>query len=997
MDNNQHLPQRADNTAQSVSSVLAASLPVSPTMATTFHLNHSTYPPANTIAFWNANSMREHYDSIRMLLHPSTANRPRVLALAETKLNPSSIDNLPTIQHYTQLHRPHSNMSGGLALLVHDSVAVRELDNSYPHPILSTANQSAATIAANAADPSNAFWVELRFPGMQSAMLLAVIYIQPGASTAAIERLTDNIDMVCNNTTLPVLLLGDFNLRHRQWCSTAPIPPTAAAHYFSDYLCDSNMMVLNDGSHTNIGGPAVSDPANRTLTTIDLAITPSAFSHTYSFISSDGYGLISNAHTHIPITVQVQQQPAVIDQQLALHRTKPLWRVSSNTPAEQWLVFRDGLSLLLLDSFPFDVISRATAQPQQHDKDIMAMHQHSIEEWNDTLVHCIHLAADGAFGTRTNNSSFNHWFTQPEVRASYRGMLSAHQQWQQLHTADTQQRWKDAQHRWDVIKADAKLQCWRDFAAGLQQDEHTQQVRWSVFHQSLHKPYASLSSFPNHVDGSLPASKAQSLTNLAHAYVAASIPSAPLPQHIQQQVDDELAANPTSHMDASDAWQFTAADVKQQCTRQHTTTASGADGVEALFLKRGGEQLYRAIALLYSYSWQHSVIPQAWRDANVCSIYKGAGPKHAATSYRPISVTSMLVRTMEHIIHHQLTDRLEATSYFSADQFGFRHHRSTLDAIHCLLAKLKRGLRHGAGILPVIYLDLRKAFDRVCIPRLLHILSTRVGIRGRLWGWLRSFLTNRRIRACDRSDAGEWCSISYGVPQGAVLSPLLFLCYIHEMVQQLCDTPFRSPTNPHIRLQLNQCIHIWLFADDIALMPNYNAFHTTDGSVHSDWALALQQSLDALSTWAGDNCMEFNHTKSNIVYHATDIRWQQQRTAFHTQLQPCVSGAVLQPADHYTYLGLTISNDMTWTAQFDRMLVRVRSDAHLVSRLIQSDNRPPYFTAIHALCKLYIRSRCTYAMQLWQPTDKQMRQLEYQMIRPVMHLLRLPHGTCCFF
>ena len=544
-----------------------------------------------------------------------------------------------------------------------------------------------------------------------------------------------------------------------------------------------------------------------------------------------------------------------------------------------------------------------------------------------------------------------------------------------------------------MIKADAKLQCWRDFAAGLQQDEHTQQVRWSVFHQSLHKPYASLSSFPDHVDGSLPASKTQSLTNLAHAYVAASIPSASLPQHIQQQVDDELAANPTSHMDASDAWQFTAADVKQQCTRQHTTTASGADGVEALFLKRGGEQLYRAIALLYSYSWQHSVIPQAWRDANVCSIYKGAGPKHAATSYRPISVTSMLVRTMEHIIHHQLTDRLEATSYFSADQFGFRHHRSTLDAIHCLLAKLKRGLRHGAGILPVIYLDLRKAFDRVCIPRLLHILSTRVGVRGRLWGWLRSFLTNRRIRACDRSDAGEWCSISYGVPQGAVLSPLLFLCYIHEMVQQLCDTPFRSPTNPHIRLQLNQCIHIWLFADDIALMPNYDAFHTTDGSVHSDWATALQQSLDTLSTWATDNCMEFNHTKSNIVYHATDIRWQQQRTAFHTQLQPSIGGAVLQPADHYTYLGLTISNDMTWTAQFDRMLARVRSDAHLVSRLIQSDNRPPYFTAIHALCKLYIRSRCTYAMQLWQPTDKQMRQLEYQMIRPVMHLLRLPRST----
>ena len=139
--------------------------------------------------------------------------------------------------------------------------------------------------------------------------------------------------------------------------------------------------------------------------------------------------------------------------------------------------------------------------------------------------------------------------------------------------------------------------------------------------------------------------------------------------------------------------------------------------------------------------------------------------------------------------------------------------------------------------------------------------------------------------------------------------------------------------------------------------------------------------------------MEFNHSKSNVVYHATDNRWQQQRTAFHTQLQPSIGGAVLQPADHYTYLGLTISNDMTWTAQFDRMLARARSDAYLVSRLIQSDNRPPYFTAINALCKLYIRSRCTYAMQLWHPTDKQLRQLEYQMMRPLMRLLHLPRST----
>ena len=421
--------------------------------------------------------------------------------------------------------------------------------------------------------------------------------------------------------------------------------------------------MLNDRSHTNVGGPAASDPANRTLTTIDLAITQSAHADAFRFTTSDGYGLLTNAQTHIPITVSLQLDD--MNRQPATHTAKQLWRVSSNTPAEQWLLFRDSLTLLLLDSFPFDAISQATSQPQQHDDNSITEHQRSIDTWNGTLVQCIHRAAEGAFGTRAGNGSYNHWFTQPDVRSAYNDMLQSHQQWQQQHTPAMQQAFDDARQRWLTVKADAKLQSWRDFAAGLQEDEHVQQIRWPVFHQSLHKPYASLSSFPNHVDGSLPANKTQSLTNLARAYVAASVPSAPLPAPIQQQVDTELAANPTTQLDASDSWQFTAADVKQQCTRQHTTTASGADGVESLFLKRGGDQLYRALALLYNFSWQHSVLPQSWCDANVCSIYKGAGPKHAATSYRPISVTSTLVRTLEHLIHHRMSDRLEAASYFS--------------------------------------------------------------------------------------------------------------------------------------------------------------------------------------------------------------------------------------------------------------------------------------------------------------------------------------------
>ena len=641
MDNTNDVVQLSQPFSLSTAIVAAAET------VTSFPLNRSSQPPTNTIVFWNCASMREHMDNVRILLHQSTPNRPLVLALAETRVSPSTINNLPSIPDYVPLHKPHTSRSGGLAVLVHSSVAVRELDQSYPQPLLATVNQPAASVATEAGNSSDAFWIELRFPGLATPILLATIYLSPPVSSATVERLTDQIELVRNNTSLPVLLVGDFNLAHARWndssCTTlsAIVRPSRQAVELADYLLDNQLTVLNDGRFTNIN-------TNNTRSAIDLAISANDDDGLFSYTTNDGYGLTSTNATHLPITVSLNYAAATAPPaQSGTVQAKRLWRMSSSTPAEQWLGFRHSLTLQLLDSFPFDEIEQRLANKQRHNNTTVAQHQVNIERWTTTLVDCIHTAAEGAFGSRSPGSCFNHWFMLPGVRDSYLCMHAMHKQWQQQHTAAAQQRSEAARQQWNAVKADAKHQAWRDFAGELQLDPQAQ-VRWSVFHRSFHKPYASLSSFPSPVDGSLPATRAQALDNLAAAYVAASVPTCPLPQHIQQQVDEEIAADPTCQLDESDSWQFTADDVKQQCTRQHTTTASGADGVEALFLKRGGEQLYRALALLYSYSWQYSVLPQSWRDANVCSLYKGSGPKHAATSYRPISVTSILVRTMEH-------------------------------------------------------------------------------------------------------------------------------------------------------------------------------------------------------------------------------------------------------------------------------------------------------------------------------------------------------------
>ena len=77
--------------------------------------------------------------------------------------------------------------------------------------------------------------------------------------------------------------------------------------------------------------------------------------------------------------------------------------------------------------------------------------------------------------------------------------------------------------------------------------------------------------------------------------------------------------------------------------------------------------------------------------------------------------------------------------------------------------------------LPVVFLDIVKAFDRVPHDRLLYKLSTQAGVTGKAWLWLRAFLTDRTFCVTQGVYKSKTVTATAGVPQGAVLSPLLFI------------------------------------------------------------------------------------------------------------------------------------------------------------------------------------------------------------------------------
>jgi len=225
------------------------------------------------------------------------------------------------------------------------------------------------------------------------------------------------------------------------------------------------------------------------------------------------------------------------------------------------------------------------------------------------------------------------------------------------------------------------------------------------------------------MSNALPTSHPASLDNLCSAFLGNGVPPPPtnraaydtLNQRVEQWADP-LSPSIPSHV--SDHWTFTVQDVKRQCTMQHTNSAPGPDALLPVLLKYAGDSTWAAMAAIYTFSWQHSVLPQAWREANVMALYKGDGNKSDAGSYRPISMTSIIIRTLEHLIHHRLTADLDQRNFFSATQFGFRKQHRTEDAILFLISGLQRWMRTAdsrkrAQQCPVLFLDISKAFDRV--------------------------------------------------------------------------------------------------------------------------------------------------------------------------------------------------------------------------------------------------------------------------------------------
>ena len=301
----------------------------------------------------------------------------------------------------------------------------------------------------------------------------------------------------------------------------------------------------------------------------------------------------------------------------------------------------------------------------------------------------------------------------------------------------------------------------------------------------------------------------------------------------------------------------------------------------------------KPLKILMEQSFESGTLPLEWRSAVVKPIYK-KGDKFVADNYRPVSLTSHVVKIAESIVYDALIEFMINCNIIPTEQHGFVPGRSVTTNLLCSLEDWTKTLDSGEST-DVLYLDFSKAFDRVPLRHLLLKLN-HFGVRGNLLRWIEAFLSNRLFSVKVGDVFSMQRRVLSGVPQGSVLGPLLFVIYTSDIKYSL-KSPFV------------------MYADDLKIYNKSCNF------------TVLQNDLDVVANWSCTWLLPINSAKCVVLYTNSS---RNPKHDYH------VNGTQLFKVDSYRNLGVMVSSSVLWSEHIAEVVKKANRIIFLISRTFRA-------------------------------------------------------------
>lgn len=358
------------------------------------------------------------------------------------------------------------------------------------------------------------------------------------------------------------------------------------------------------------------------------------------------------------------------------------------------------------------------------------------------------------------------------------------------------------------------------------------------------------------------------------------------------------------------------------------SNAIGSVDIHPKFLKIILPFLLPFITNIFNKILTTSIFPTSWKTAKIVPLPK------SDSDFRPIAILPFLSKAFERILHIQISNFLETNSLLSERQSGFRARHSCITALIDVVEDIRADLDEDKLIFLVL-LDHTKAFDMVDHHTLCSKLKSLFHFQCSAIRLIESYLTNRHQYVETGKTKSILLPVTRGVPQGAIIGPLLFSLYINDLPNYVANCNLR------------------LYADDVQL------YMSCEKNLMDECVLNLNANLNTVYNWATANGLAVNPAKSKCLIIG-------KRTILQSRAPHIlINGQVIPFVDTAKNLGIVFNSTLTWSNHINSICGRTWS---MIRNLWQTQHCTPIKTRI-LLAKAYLMPTLLYGCELFAGCD----------------------------
>ncbi len=368
----------------------------------------------------------------------------------------------------------------------------------------------------------------------------------------------------------------------------------------------------------------------------------------------------------------------------------------------------------------------------------------------------------------------------------------------------------------------------------------------------------------------------------------------------------------------------------------NNTPAIGVDGIPVSVLKQLAPVLAAPVAHLIKRSFESSTIPKGFKQASIIPLHKRNKPPHLASSYRPVAILAALSKVMEKVVLQQVSPHL--AGLLPPAQFGFRPRRSTSAAIAYAHGSWTAARARGR-IVAVAGYDLSSAFDTIDVEMVSSKLKG-FGVDQEENKWFHNYLSGRTQQVRYNSGKSSFRAVKYGVPQGSILGPLLFLVLVADLPNRIAG--ISSSSGEEGREGVGVEVGFSAYADDaLCWVTGHNADEVGE---------VLERASAAIVAYASENYLALNESK-------TQVMWTNKSREIK------VGSSTVSPTDRLEVLGVTFDKHLSPNPHLLNLIKSTKTMTALARRLSLHLPRGSLKMVMGAL----IRGKIGYACSVLHP------------------------------